>query len=71
MRTNPTVMKFGGTSVEDATAIRNVLAIVKLAVNSRPVVVVSALGGFTNSLLRSVELAINGEARSASKSLEP
>jgi aspartate kinase len=67
----PTVMKFGGTSVEDANAIRNVVAIVKLAVNSRPVVVVSALGGFTNSLLRSVEIAIDGDARSASKSLEP
>src|SRR5215471_6099667 len=67
----PTVMKFGGTSVEDATAIRNVLAIVKLAVNARPVVVVSALGGFTNSLFRSVQVAIDGDARSASKSLEP
>ena len=64
-------MKFGGTSVEDANAIRNVVAIVKLAVNSRPVVVVSALGGFTNSLLRSVEIAGAGEARTASKSLEP
>ena len=67
----PTIMKFGGTSVEDADAIRNVVAIGKLAVNSRPVVVVSALGGFTNSLLRSVETAIDGDARSASKSLEP
>ena len=64
-------MKFGGTSVEDAAAIRNVVAIVKLAVNSRPVVVVSAIGGFTNSLLRSVQLSIDGDARAASKSLEP
>lgn len=64
-------MKFGGTSVEDAAAIRNVVAIVKLAVNSRPVVVVSAIGGFTNSLLDSVAIAIGGDARSASKSLEP
>src|SRR6476661_3816369 len=66
----PTVMKFGGTSVEDASAIRNVVGVVRLAVNSRPVVVVSALGGFTNSLLRSVETAIDGDARGASKSLE-
>src|SRR6185369_9972072 len=71
MSIRPTVMKFGGTSVEDASAIRNVVAIVKLAVNSRPVIVVSAIGGFTNSLLRSVEIAIEGDARSASKSLEP
>src|SRR5215831_17927110 len=66
----PTIMKFGGTSVEDADAIGNVVAIVKLALNSRPVVVVSALGGFTNALLRSVEIAISGDARAASKSLE-
>jgi len=63
-------MKFGGTSVEDAAAIRNVMAIVKLAINSRPVVVVSAIGGFTNALLHSVQTAIHGDARAASKSLE-
>src|SRR5205814_6805397 len=66
----PTIMKFGGTSVEDATAIRNVAAIVKLAVNSRPVIVVSAIGGFTNSLLASVRKAIAGDARAATKSLD-
>src|SRR5437588_958480 len=66
----PTIMKFGGTSVEDATAIRNVAAIIKLAVNSRPVIIVSAIGGFTNSLLASVAKAIDGDARAATKSLE-
>src|SRR5438552_13434410 len=66
----PTIMKFGGTSVEDATAIRNVAAIIKLAVNSRPVIIVSAIGGFTNSLLASVAKAIDGDARDATKSLE-
>src|SRR5438105_5279643 len=65
-----TIMKFGGTSVEDAGAVRNVAAIVKAAVNSRPVVIVSAIGGFTNSLIASVEKAIEGDARVASKSLE-
>src|SRR5256886_1098201 len=66
----PTIMKFGGTSVEDATGIRNVCAIVKLAVKSRPVIVVSAIGGFTNSLLASVAKAIDGDARAATKSLD-
>ena len=66
----PTIMKFGGTSVEDAGAVRNVAAIVKASVNSRPVVVVSAIGGFTNSLLAGVGIAIEGDARAASKSLE-
>ena len=66
----PTVMKFGGTSVEDTAAFRNVTAIVKLAAASRPVVVVSAIGGFTNALLHSVEQAIAGDARGATKSLD-
>src|SRR3989442_10213976 len=67
----PTIMKFGGTSVEDAGAVRNVATIVKATVNSRPVVVISAIGGFTNSLIASVERAIEGDARGASKGLEP
>ena len=48
-------MKFGGTSVEDASAFRNVAAIVGAAVALRPVVVVSAIAGFTNALLASVQ----------------
>jgi aspartate kinase len=70
MRAKPTVMKFGGTSVEDANAFRSVAAIVKLAVHSRPVIVVSAISGFTNSLLHSVARAVSGDARSATKSLD-
>jgi aspartate kinase len=64
------IMKFGGTSVEDANAFRNVAAIVKLAVNSQPLIVVSAIAGFTNSLLKSVERAITGDARGATRSLD-
>ncbi|MFN2576738.1 MAG: lysine-sensitive aspartokinase 3 [Pyrinomonadaceae bacterium] len=71
MTKRPTIMKFGGTSVEDAIAIRNVAAIVKLAVSSRPVIIVSAIRGFTNSLLASVGKAIDGDARAATKSLDP
>ena len=63
-------MKFGGTSVEDTAAFRNVTSIVKVAAASRPVVVVSAIGGFTNNLLQSVELAIAGDSRGATKSLD-
>jgi aspartate kinase len=66
----PTVMKFGGTSVEDTAAFRNVTSIVKVAAASRPVVVVSAIGGFTNTLLQSVEQAIAGDARGATRSLD-
>jgi len=64
-------MKFGGTSVEDPNAFRSVAAIVKTAVHSQPVIVVSAIGGFTNSLLESVQNAIAGDARAAGKSLDP
>lgn len=63
-------MKFGGTSVEDTAAFRNVAAIIKAAAASRPVIVVSAIGGFTNALLLSVEKAIAGEARDATNSLD-
>jgi aspartate kinase len=45
------VMKFGGTSVEDAPAMRNVSKIVRDNVARKPVVVVSACAGVTNTLL--------------------
>jgi aspartate kinase len=64
-------MKFGGTSVEDAKAFRNVAAIVRSADAARPVIVVSAIGGFTNTLLKSVQKAIDGDARGAGRLLEP
>src|SRR5437667_356864 len=66
----PTIMKFGGTSVEDADAFRNVAAIVKSHLDVRPVIVVSAIAGFTNALLGSVAKEINGDARAATKSLD-
>jgi len=65
----PTIMKFGGTSVEDTDAFRKVAEIVRSATRARPVVVVSAIGGFTNALLKSVEKAIAGDARGATRSL--
>jgi len=45
------VMKFGGTSVEDANAIRRVMQIVESRLRQRPVVVVSALAKVTDQLL--------------------
>ena len=66
----PTIMKFGGTSVEDADAFRKEAAIVKLQLDLRPVIVVSAVAGFTNALLASAAKAIEGDARAATKSLE-
>jgi aspartate kinase len=51
------VMKFGGTSVEDATAIRNLIAIVTNERDRQPVVVVSAMARVTNGLLAAAQLA--------------
>ena len=46
------VMKFGGTSVQDATAINRVAEIVLGRVDRAPVVVVSALARVTEALER-------------------
>jgi aspartate kinase len=66
----PTIMKFGGTSVEDATAIQNAARIVAERQGLRPVVVVSAMAGFTDALLGSVQQALAGDASGAASSLE-
>ena len=55
------VMKFGGTSVEDAAAIDRSANIVGQQLSRKPFVVVSALGGATNSLLEAGTLAARGD----------
>ncbi len=64
------VMKFGGTSVEDATAIRRLISIVRTQLNRRPVIVVSAMGKTTNGLLECARLAATGEIENAFSKLE-
>ncbi|MDX9758511.1 MAG: lysine-sensitive aspartokinase 3 [Bacteroidota bacterium] len=54
------VMKFGGTSLEDAAAMANACEIVKSRVKRQPVVVLSAAAGITNALIRCAELAAEG-----------
>ena len=44
------VFKFGGASVKDAAAVRNVADIVRLYAGEKIVVVVSAMGKTTNAL---------------------
>jgi len=51
------VMKFGGTSVEDAVAIDRSCGIVAQRISRKPFVVVSALAGATNGLLEAGRLA--------------
>jgi aspartate kinase len=63
----PVVMKFGGTSVEDAPAIKNVARIVqsRIARGQRPVVVVSAMAKVTDQLLAAGKAAGRGDRNGA------
>ncbi len=64
------VMKFGGTSVEDATAIRRLVSIVRTQLDRRPVVAVSAMGKTTNGLLECARMAASGDLAPAFGRLE-
>ena len=64
-----TVMKFGGTSVEGATAFKNAATLICDRQSLRPVVVVSAMAGFTDALIESVQQAVTAGASVASASL--
>ncbi len=64
------VMKFGGTSMEDANAIRNVAEIVHRSVYRKPLVVASACAGVTNALLGLCKKAVGGQAADALADVE-
>ena len=55
------VMKFGGTSVEDASAFRRLLNIVESRAHALPVIVVSALAKVTDQLLSAAQAAAEGK----------
>jgi len=61
------VMKFGGTSVEDARAIERVAAIVKGRLPDRPIVIVSAMAKVTDQLLAMARAAGTGNRDAALK----
>ncbi len=63
-------MKFGGTSVEGATAFKNAARIVLDRQAQQPVVVVSAMAGFTDALLGEVQQALNAGGDKSAASLE-
>lgn len=67
---NTTILKFGGTSVEGATAFKNAAGIVAARKDLRPVVVVSAMARFTDALLESVRASAAGEIEAAGAVLE-
>ncbi|HEU4453194.1 MAG TPA: lysine-sensitive aspartokinase 3 [Longimicrobium sp.] len=61
----PLVMKFGGTSVKDAEAIRRLAGHVRARLDRRPVVVVSALSGVTDALVAMASDACDGIGEAA------
>jgi len=64
------VMKFGGSSVQDAVAIRRVASIVASRLAEQPLVVVSAMGGVTDGLVQVTEAAEQSELGLACEMLD-
>ena len=64
------VCKFGGTSVADAAAIRRLVAIVEARAAERPLVVLSALAGVTDGLLRLGTAAHAGDSQALDGAIE-
>ena len=64
------VVKFGGTSVGDADAIRRAASIVASRRDRQPIVVVSAMAGVTNALLAIAEQSSRGQLIGAIRSIE-
>lgn len=63
-------MKFGGTSVEDAPAIRRLIEIVKRELPKKILIVVSACSGVTNELIRCAQAVQNCREPDAMKILD-
>jgi aspartate kinase len=57
------VMKFGGTSVEDAPSIERVAEIIRARLALKPIIVVSAMGKTTRKLLQAAEASAAGDNR--------
>src|SRR5262245_28426596 len=57
------VLKFGGTSVGAAPQIDQAARIVHSLSDREPIVVVSAMGGITDTLLQAGEAAVTGQSR--------
>jgi aspartate kinase len=64
------VMKFGGTSNQDAAAMRNVIRIVQSHLGLHPVVVISAIARATNELEETARNAAAGREVEAEKVLD-
>jgi len=61
------VMKFGGTSVGDPAAMRQVASLVERALPQAPLVVLSAMSGATNALFDAARAAEGGDAKESTR----
>ncbi|MEK9138003.1 MAG: lysine-sensitive aspartokinase 3, partial [Bacteroidota bacterium] len=59
------VMKFGGTSNQDAAAMSNVIRIVSAHLSEQPIVVISAIAKATNELEETARTAARGDEEGA------
>jgi len=64
------VMKFGGTSVGSADAIKKVVEIIKTRLEQKPVIVVSAVGGMTNKFVELSRAAAEKDRDTAAKLMD-
>ncbi len=55
------IMKFGGTSVESARAMESVIRVIARQRERQPLVVLSAISGATNNLLKCAHSALEGK----------
>jgi aspartate kinase len=64
------VMKFGGSSLDSASAVEQAASIVKEHLDQKPVVVVSAMGKTTDRLLDAAQSGARGDSYSARQHVE-
>jgi aspartate kinase len=64
------VMKFGGTSTQDAAAIKNVVDIIKPQIQKQPIIVISAIAQATNILEKAAKLASENKTQEANVNIE-
>ena len=60
---NMKVLKFGGTSVGSVKSILSLKKIVETEARTQPVIVVGALGGITDKLITTSQIALRGDER--------
>jgi aspartate kinase len=64
------IMKFGGTSVKNSQAILNVVSIIKKYQRRKPIIVLSAIAGVTNTLVAALQAAVKQQKQKVRKCID-